>query len=85
MCDRNFEVENIFDKKACEANPLNSLDQAFNQSFWNDLIRTKALKSDWLDCAVYGKNEYFVGVLIFNYLTICNACCFQAFWAKIYI
>jgi hypothetical protein len=60
MC-KNTNVINIFNEQSCYENVLTSIDQAFNQSFWNDPRRQKARISEWLDCAsLLGKKDYFV-------------------------
>jgi hypothetical protein len=61
MCKNSF-VKNIFDENSCNSpfNNLQSVLQAFNQTFWNDAIRQRTRTSRWLDCAKFGKNEYFV-------------------------
>jgi hypothetical protein len=60
---RNYEVTNIYDENACNQNKITSRDQAFNQSFWNNPNRNKALRSDWLDCASLGDTTHFVNFL----------------------
>ena len=57
MCDK--KTKNLFQEESCKEYSLNSVDQAFNQSFWNDPIRNKSGNA-WLDCAKYGENEFFV-------------------------
>ena len=60
---RDTQVKNDYDKDACNQNKITSRDQAFNQSFWNNLNRTKALPSEWLDCASLGDTTHFVNFL----------------------